>query len=90
MDVTSSVVGSPTLNEVISAVVHAYYIIEEQREASKKCVDRQSVYCDSDLAAFEISATGEIAEKLALTEATYQVGFAAPVFEHPVRSTPQL
>lgn len=85
MDVTSNAVGSPTLNEVISAIVHAYYIIEEQREASTNCVARQSVYCDSDLADFETSATGESAEKLALTEATYQVSqFCLTSFCNPL------
>lgn len=73
VDVTSNIVGSPTINEVISAVVHAYYIIEQQRNESTSCVARQSVYCDADLANFEISAAGEIAEKMALTAATYEV-----------------
>lgn len=59
---------------VIAAVAHAINIIQEEREASEKCVARQSVYCDSDIAGFEVSARDEVDKSLASTAATFEVG----------------
>eukprot|EP00903_Cladosiphon_okamuranus_P008866 g8489.t1 len=38
VDVTGGVIPSPTLTEVITAVAHAYFIVQEEREASKDCL----------------------------------------------------
>lgn len=73
MDITSDVIPSPTLTEVITAVAHAYYVVQEEREASEECVARQSEYCDSDIEFFEVSARAEIEESLASTAATFEV-----------------
>lgn len=66
-------IPSPTLTQVITAIVHAYYIVKEQREASEDCVARQSTFCDSDIAAFEVSARDQVAGSLASTAATFEV-----------------
>lgn len=74
-DVTGSVIPSPTLSAVITAVVHAYYIVQEQRIAGEECVARQSVYCDSDIDVFEVSARDESVAALASTAATFEVSY---------------
>lgn len=71
--VTSDAVRSPSLSEVISVVTHAYYIVREQREEYGKCVARQSLYCDADLASFEVDARNESIAALASTAATLEV-----------------
>ena len=73
VDVTSGVIPSPTLTAVITAVAHAYFIVQEERGASEDCVARQSVYCDSDIEEFEATARVEIEESLASTAATFEV-----------------
>lgn len=73
VDVTSGVIPSPSLTDVISAVAHAYFIVQEEREASEDCVARQSVYCDSDIAEFEVTARSDVEESLASTAATFEV-----------------
>lgn len=72
-DVTGTVIPSPTFSAVVTAVAHAYYIIQEQREAGEACVARQSVYCDSDMEIFEVSARDESVAALASTTATFEV-----------------
>ncbi|CAM9421672.1 unnamed protein product, partial [Scytosiphon promiscuus] len=77
VDVTSQVIPSPALTAVVTAVVHAYYIVQEQREASEDCVARQSLYCDSDIAAFEIVAREESVSSLSSTAATFEIAVDA-------------
>lgn len=66
-------IPSPTLSDVVMAVAHAYYIVKEQREAGEACVAHQSVYCDSDIEVFEVSARSESVAALASTAATFEV-----------------
>lgn len=73
VDLTSHVIPSPSLTDVITAVVHAYYIVQEQREASQECVARQSVYCDLDISTFEVLARDASVASLASTAATLEV-----------------
>lgn len=73
--VTSNALPSPTLNEVISAVIHAYYIVEEQREAYKECVEGQSTFCDSDILTFGASAEADSIAALSSTAAKLEVRF---------------
>lgn len=72
-DVTGMVIPSPTLSDVINAVAHAYYIVQEQREAGEACVAHQSLYCDSDIEVFEVLAREESVAALASTAATLEV-----------------
>lgn len=67
-------IPSPTLTAVITAVVHAYYIVQEAREASVDCVARQSLYCDADIATFEVLARDDSVSSLSSTAATFEVG----------------
>ena len=64
---------SPTFHEVISVVVHAFRVIEEQREAHERCVVRQSVYCDDDMNNFEVLAREQAEASTATTAATLEV-----------------
>lgn len=73
VEVTSRALPSPSLNQVIAAIYHAYFVVEEQRKAYEKCVDRQSVYCDSDIETFSATARVQSIESLALTAATLEV-----------------
>ncbi|CAM9490400.1 unnamed protein product [Ectocarpus fasciculatus] len=77
VDVTSGVIPSPSLTDVITSVVHAYYIVQEQREASQECVARQSVYCDLDISTFEVLARDASVASLASTAATFEIAVDA-------------
>lgn len=67
------VLQSPSLNQVASTVLHAYYIIEEQRERYSACVDRQSIACDAEFSSFATTADEDTAEKLASTAVAFEV-----------------
>lgn len=73
VDVASNAVATPTLTEVITAVLHAHNIVEEQLDAYEKCVKRQSVYCDADLADYGETAKEDNVAALSATAATYEV-----------------
>lgn len=77
VSVSSNAIPTPSLNEVISAVFHAYYIIREQREQYEECVERQSVYCDMDIETHAATAKEEILLSLSATAATYEVSSLA-------------
>ncbi|CBJ29864.1 conserved unknown protein [Ectocarpus siliculosus] len=77
VDVTGYVIPSPSLTDVITAVLHAYYIVQEQREANQECVARQSVYCDLDISNFEVLARDASVASLASTAATFEIAVDA-------------